>query len=256
MDAGHGAGSLDADAVLAAIGAGPVAPEVARALHAFVEGLARVPLRARDGVAYRVPEGARDDVVQAVLLKVLERSPLPVVGQGAAACRAYLGTMLVHEWLGQHRRSSRSDGSDVLERVLADGRLDAATPVVETSVARAMLERLVAAAREARMARYRAELDRVWSQIVALCFEGASMGDLLARDEGVTGDTSLAERKRAVDRVLKSHQRVREEVLAAVETLYQRGQLSWVDAGRARAACRLLLRCQRRGPRGISGDEP
>src|SRR5205814_5629692 len=92
---GGGAG-VTIQEILARLGPGPERNQAAGALRRVLGELAALPLREpSSGGVYRIPPEWRDDVVQDVAFKLLEKSPLDRVSSGEEACRAYLCTMLV-----------------------------------------------------------------------------------------------------------------------------------------------------------------
>lgn len=233
--------------------------DAAKALLALLGRLASHPLTVRRGFAghatYRVPERLRDELVARVVLRIVERR-LSIHGRSEGECIRYLQTMmanlLVSEYRAEVRRvpldethhgTTRNDAHDGADE---DGQ--------SVTHARALLERVFAHALDRRAERYREPLRTAWRQLGELVFEGATMAAVLARDERIDDDAPAAARVKAQNRVFKAHQRLREDLLRAVDELAAAGSLSAEDAATARRACQVLFRCQRSAPRASPGS--
>lgn len=212
---------------------------------------------ARTGAPFRIPEADREDIVQAVALKVHQSSPLPVAGKSEGECKRYLLMMLRNRWIDEQRRRARQ------EKQAQAAALEEAEPQAEpapsesTEVpqARKLLETVYQHLHAQRAPRFRPELERNWAQLQELSFEGGDMDELLRRDEGVTATTSVAERKAAQQRIHQNHSRLRKHLGNAVDAMARQRLLSPEDAAVARQLIDHLNRCQRSGPAGVSRSE-
>lgn len=234
--------------------------EGGRVLHETLTRLADgTVVEPRTRLAIRIPSELRGEIVARVALKVLEKAPLPVQGQGDAACTSYLQSMLARHYLSEYRRREKPGSEPVDARSIADSPPDAGEPDREQAgvfkEARDLLGRVYEVALNARLARYRPPLQTAWGQLVAIVFEEVPMADVLARDEGVEPDWPAEEIKRARGRLHTAHLRLRRELREAFDSLVQAGKLSVREQRIVEAALELLVRRQDSDPSRSSGEE-
>lgn len=185
------------------------------------------------GVAERKLHGAladlRDLAVESVEEKVRRSSPLDVIvsndperrGDRALMnrlCDGYLRRMVMNDALNLLRRSSRFTLVDPLEPGVFD-RVQAVSPAVETDLGRLrmVLESLFDNALARVRVSARQALELAWSQLLELCFGHGSMAAILVRDEGIGPTSSPIEIRRARDRVLQNHSRLRKRLIDVLE---------------------------------------
>jgi hypothetical protein len=243
---------------------GPAREGAARCLRDRLDHLCRGDLRRRNrGVTVTIDESLRDDAVQAVLITLLGRPPIPVLDQGEGAISAYLETMLVNWRLTMLRRTGDNPSKRAAEfdveratgpRTTDRDRLGDREPAVVASMWE-LLERAHQKARARRDHRYHEEFDLAWRQVKDLCHEELGMDEILARDEGVGPATPAPEWKRAQDRTLTAHSRLRKALLALADD--PGDDLTRDDADLLRMVCQLLFRCQKKpgGPSKGQGAE-
>lgn len=207
----------------------------------------------RSGTSFFIPEGDREDIVQDVAAKVLECSPLPVVGKSEGECTRYLAMMLRNQWLTQRRRRSREELSN--EPIGPEVRQEEPAPEGPgLAELRELLERVYRELHSRRAPRFRAELARTWAQVRGIAFEGSTMDDILRRDEGVTANTPPAERKKAQQRIHQGHSRLRSHLTHMADEMEREGRLSASDAHLARRIIEGLNRCQPPAVPRVSAD--
>jgi DNA-directed RNA polymerase specialized sigma24 family protein len=216
----------------------------AHALLALLRELAAGSLRAHNGDVYRIPPNARDEVVAEVAYKVIDRSPLPIVGKGDERARSYLRSMMINLWISTSRRRRRETALGDREDALASaanyiGEPDGSATGVEA------LERLFAALRETRPELHRQKLDQSWKEILELHGSDITTRDLIERD-GLREDEDPGEFKRRRNAMFKAHERLRRGLVELVDAQQAAGQRSVEDAAELRRALSLLWRCQRR----------
>jgi DNA-directed RNA polymerase specialized sigma24 family protein len=205
--------------------------------------------------SYVIPEGERDEIVARVLTKIIAKSPLPVAGKLDEQATTYLNTMLLRCWLTELRQRQRLElpGDDKIDGKREMSPDETPAPDMATLAARAreLLDRLFAALLRRRQRRYYEGLTRAWRQICELVFDDARFPDVLARDEGLAPDAPLPDVKRVKDRVFKAHERLREGLLATADDLRPEDGITEEEGRQARAAVRLLYRCQRDDAPGV-----
>lgn len=252
-------------------------PELAGALRVLLSALrAGVP---RDRLtAYRgleafltarvrglgVPRSDQDDIVSKVLEKLIAR---PELFERANNLAAYLSTSIRHSWLSSMRKRRREDARVARQQIdvrNAEPPSDALDELVEARTIEDLQSVALAIVGASRPDELRAQREEAWRELWELYGGRCAMGDILARhvdrDPSLSAERALdpeAAEKRARDRVLQRHHRLRKLVDATI--------VSWVDdaarpdwstdRGRdARAALRLLLvRCHKR-PRASAAE--
>jgi DNA-directed RNA polymerase specialized sigma24 family protein len=223
----------------------PRRPDAAQALLDLLRQLAAGPLRARSGDVFRVPPGARDDLVAEIACKVIHRSPLPVVGKGDDAARSYLRSMLVNFWITTNRRQKRETALSEREEALASASDGGGEPD-GSGAGVAALDRLFTALREVWPELHRPKLDQSWKEILELHGNDISTRDLIER-EGLRESEDLSAFKRRRNAMFKAHERLRSGLVKLVDTQQAAGERSVQEAEELRCALALLWRCQRRG---------
>lgn len=237
----------------------PLQREAWEELTRMLQREAAHPLTARDGESYLIPEDCREDVigdVQYALLKRAIAGKLDVHTRGDGACIGYVRTSLVNRHISIGRRERRFERGaedhpgnpfDAVPAPRVTGEVPAPDaekpPDADAEVARIrkLLGRVFGTVREGRQPRYRAALDTAWRQLQDLVFERMSMENVLERDEGLGQEAPAELRKQALDRMYKSHERLRVALQLAAEHLGAAGTLSRADAHLAADAIRLLL---------------
>jgi hypothetical protein len=223
----------------------PRRADAARALLALLRQLAAGPLRARSGDVYRIPPEARDEVVAEIAYKVVDHSPLPIVGKGDELARSYLRSMLVNFWISTNRRRERETALGEREEALTStsgGTDDLGVP----GTGLATLERLFVALREAWPELHRSKLDQSWKEIVELHGSDVTTRDLIER-EGLRERDDPSGFKRRRNAMFKAHERLRSGLVALVDAQMAAGERSAEEADELRRVLTLLWRCQRRG---------
>lgn len=207
------------------------------------------------GKSLNIPNQDRDDVVNAVALKILEKSPLPVVTRSEGESKRYLKAMLRNRWIDDQRRRNRHEQL-ALEEQAGSASLASTPPSSDAALSltdnRKLLERVYQELYSRRAPRFRKELAHTWAQVRGLAFEDATMQELLRNDEGVTASTSLSERKAAQQRIHQNHSRLRKSLLLTVDVMNQEGLLSPDDAMLARQLIANLNRCQSDSVAGVA----
>lgn len=217
-------------------------------LYALLDALSRSQFASASGGALRIPEEAREDVVQAVAIKVHQLSPLPVAGKSDGECRSYLLRMLRNRWIDEHRRRLHQEKlaqASAREETEEEAAPPEPTGLLGMESARRLLERVYRELHAHRAPRFRPELERAWAQLCELSFMEGDMDLILRRDEGVTEAHTPAERKIAQQRVHQSHSRLRKHLRNTADALARQGLLSQDDASMARQLIENLSRCQR-----------
>lgn len=226
-------------------------------LYALLDTLSHSQFGSASGSAMRIPEDVREDIVQAVAIKVHQLSPLPVAGKSDGECRSYLLRMLRNRWIDEHRRHVQHE--KLVQASAREESEEAAMPAPasahEVEAARQLLERVYQELHARRAPRFRAELERAWAQLCELSFMNGDIERILHRDEGVTQAHTPAERKMAQQRVHQSHSRLRKHLRNTVDALARKGLFSQDDAVMARQLIENLNRCQRLPGAGVLDDE-
>lgn len=226
-------------------------------LYELLGALSRSQFASATGGASRIPEEAREDVVQAVAIKVHQLSPLPVAGKSDGECRSYLLRMLRNRWIDEHRR--RLHQEKLAQASAREETEEEAPPepagTLGMESTRRLLERIYRELHARRAPRFRPELERAWAQFCELSFMEGDMDLILRRDEGVTEAHSLVERKMAQQRVHQSHSRLRKHLRNTVDALSRQGRLSQDDGAMARQLIDNLSRCQRLPAVGVLEGE-
>ncbi len=200
--------------------------------------------------SWNIPRGRQEEAVDAVVERVIKKTPLPVVAEiredlahRDRRCTGYLRKMILNWWLDQIDRDWRvNDFEEDLAPVAPpeEALLDAHRP---------LLERVCAAAVEARPAQYREVLRKTWRQIWELVTHTRSMTTTLAEDEGAPpGDVTAAR-----NRLYKRSQRLREYMLGAADAMRAEGSLE-PDDHRVVASfiVGVMVRCQTSAAPGVS----
>lgn len=229
----------------------PLREQAATELFALLRSLVRGRLvEPSSGQAFEVRvENDRDELVARVALKVLQVSPLPVVGKSPAECRRYLSTMLVRAHIAEYRKRSRLvlPGDDKLVAMRG------AAPVEEVSQpsteqwvadAKAVLRRVFDRVQSERQERFRAGIETAFTQIIELVFDQVEFNTILKRDEGVDPVTDRDAYVRARNRVFKNHERLRIALRETAEVMEKSQALSKLEGEKLRQAVMLLFRCQ------------
>jgi len=226
--------------------------EAAEALPRLLQRLVCLPLtEARTGELYAIEPEDQPEIVDRAVMRVIERSPLPVVGKSDGECVNYLKQVLVRIFLDVMRKRQRSKEialpSEQLDNLRNPRMPDEGADLREAS--EALLSRVV----DGMCARARSEPEcerfrRTWSQIHDLVFNDVDMRLILERDEGLGKEPSRAEVKTARDRVLTQHKRFRKRMRATVLRMVADGALSESEAQMiGNLIEKFLLRRQRRG---------
>ncbi|MFO0660859.1 MAG: hypothetical protein U0165_13655 [Polyangiaceae bacterium] len=196
----------------------------------------------------------RDQAVESVEEKIRRASPLDViVGNDPERrgnrelmnrlCEAYLRRMVVNDALNLLRRSSRYTLIDPLEPSVFD-HLQAASASIEADLGklRAVLESLFDSALARTRASARRALETAWSQLLELCFGHGSMATILVRDEGINPSSSPIEIRRARDRVLQNHSRLRKRLTDVLEAFARAKTWCSFEIAIAEEALQILFR--------------
>lgn len=92
-----------------------------------------------------------------------------------------------------------------------------------------LLDETYAALEASRAARYKVALRQSWDQVKRLTLGKTTMEAILAGEEGVTAASPSGERKRALGRIYKAHQRLRDGLREAGDVLLARKRLTKRD---------------------------
>lgn len=208
------------------------------------------------GKRYQIPEVHRQDVVQAVALKIFEKGRLPVVGKSDAECRSYLCTMLVRRWLTclREMRAEILVDPNLQDSVQANDRPTAPSEDigVEAFVA---LDRLCDEYCDARPQRYQGGGRRTWKEIENLISSSITLEAILEHDYGVVRSQQPEEFVRQRDSVLQAHSRLRRGLSDLIQEKRKTGQLTEENAQVLEIALERLRRCQRASQTPVSSSE-
>ena len=229
----------------------PLREKAAAALFVLLRSLVRGRLiEPSSGQAFEVRgESDRDELVARIALKVLQVSPLPVVGKSPPECRRYLSTMLVRAHIAEYRKRARIvlPGDDKLFVMRGATEVDEVSqPSTEQWVAeaKAVLQRVFDRVQGERQERFRSAVEVAFKQIVELVFDQVEFNVILDRDEGVDPIRDRDEYVRARNRVFKNHERLRIALRETAEVMEREQSLSKSEGEKLRQAVLLLFRCQ------------
>lgn len=213
----------------------------------------RLLVEPRSRGVYRISFEEREEMVGRTVVRILERSPVSVVGKSDAECSKFVETTLVRIFIDEMRKRSghekRSEVAiDEVESQAGSGMdqadLQDKSRIILDTVMNAMLGRATDDA-------HRDRLRRTWKQIQLLVFDGADMHAILAQDEGIGPASSEDDRKKARDRVLTAHYRFRKSLAAEIDSMAASGDLDPVSAEFARTSIRAHLN-RRQNPQPAS----
>ncbi|MFW5740131.1 MAG: hypothetical protein ACOC1F_07175 [Myxococcota bacterium] len=243
--------------ILANLSAGnPKREQAAAALMKLLDNLARRPLVERSSKdTFSIDDDDRQEVVDRAVVRVLEKSPLPVVGKSDGECVNYVKQILLRLFLTIKRKQKQnketilsSEHLEQLPGILGQGPDEGAAL---RNATRALLSHVVERM-TARSSRDAGTCTRAWAQIQELVFEEGDMRHILARDEGLQEGSPEQEFRKARARVLTQHKRFRFKLLAAIEAMRDEGELSRDEADMARRLVEIfLLRRQKRNPGSV-----
>jgi len=234
---------MNADEILANLAYG--SPRREQAAAAFLELLRKLAaselFEPVSRQSWTIPEEDREEMAGRACIRILERSPVPVVGKSAAECYRFVETTLVRIWIDETRkRASAVAKREALTSALAPGS-DGHDEGLEKS--RALLGRVV----DDMLARKPSDrLARAWKQIQRLVYDQEDMDAVLASDEGICASSTDDERRRARDRILTTHYLFRNALVEAVADMEHRKSLSVDDAEFCRQAIRRFLKRNQR----------
>lgn len=193
-----------------------------------------------------------DEIAQNVVIKLWTRLQSGEVPWADGCHRPYLKSCAENGVATLRRQSSKRTTArlEELPAPATDDIADAGSELVEAALA--VLPRVAQAARERRAARYRADFDETWRQLQALALQGASLRSLLEAEGKLGSEADEASFVKARNNAYKAHERVRGELLQALEQLSERGELTVTDAELVRRALRVFVRCQRRATPRVS----
>lgn len=212
-------------------------------------------LRKRAGVRLaRLRNGAADDEdVVATVAERLIMNPRPDLADGSdGAVVAYLDTMLrntaVDMWRDGRARLEPSGEQRLVELAGGADTADLRELAEPLSALQSVFEHV----RDGRAPRYRAGLEVTWRQLQDLLLGVRDMDDLLLQDEHAGPDP--LDRRRARDRILQNHHRLRTALGDGIEELRRARWLAPDRAAAARDALRWLFRCHHGTAGGVQGE--
>lgn len=209
-----------------------------------------------------LPAHRKDDVVQSVLLKLLERGGLPPSANTDAVAAAYLKAMVQsaavdlirrrkNEFVGEAddvATTGAEEGDSVArgDRLLPADLRYWATDTASDPLTIFCVDRLSPVfdhLKAARQERYRPALEQAWHELLALAFTETTL-EVLIFGKGGGADVDDRSRKTKQNARHKAHQRLRDDLGRTIDEWYELG--SWSDRQRTEglAALSLLLRCQ------------
>ncbi len=238
---------MNPEQILANLAPGsPRREEAAQALIHLLTKLAMGSLREpHTQQVYFIDPADREEIVGRALVRVLQKSPLPVVGKSDGQCVSYLKSVLVTSLIDLARARAKEQKGQALARAeeahaFFDPEEAEERDVVEES--QGLLHRVVAGMEaRARTEAEREKLANTWSQIELLVFDKQDMAVILERDEGCGKDTSQDDLVKARNRVLTQHKRFRERLVHTVDTMEAAGEISGEEADKLRRVVKFFL---------------